>query len=101
AGAGLMQPATYETSGGTFVQYTASDKEQVPTDQEPSAILSSVVGAQIDISPTTQLVGEVLYTVDNNLSDYVTAEDGSSVRVAAAEVERQALGFNLMMRARF
>ena len=96
-----MQPATYETSGGTFVQYTASDKEQVPTNQAPSAILSSVFGAQVDVSPTTQVVGEVLYTVDNNLSDYVAAEDGSSVRVAASAEERQALGFNLMMRARF
>lgn len=101
AGIGIMQPATYETSGGTFVQYTAADKEQVPTGQEPAAILSSVVGTQVDVSPTTQVVGEVLYTVDNNLSDYVTAEDGSSVRVSAAAVERQAIGFNLMMRARF
>ena len=101
AGAGLMQPATYETGGGTFVQYTASEKEQVPTSQEPSAILSSVFGAQVDVSPTTQVVGEILYTVDNNLSDYVASEDGSSVRVAAAVEERQAIGFNLMMRARF
>ena len=46
-GFGLMQPATYTTSDGTFVQYTERDKEQVPSDQNPAAILSSVAGVQV------------------------------------------------------
>ncbi|MEC8382260.1 MAG: hypothetical protein VXZ96_18155 [Myxococcota bacterium] len=101
-GAGWMLPATYKTSGGTFVQYTAFDKEQVPDGQEPSPILSSVAGVQIDLSPSTVFVGEVLYSVDNNLSDFVQ-EEGSleGRRVSAPDEERQALGFNLMIRSRF
>ena len=101
-GVGWMRPATYETEGGTFVQYTAYDKEQVPEGQAPTPILSSVLGAQIDVSETTIVVGELLYTVDNNLSDFIQ-EDGSLVgsRVPAPANERQALGFNLFMSSRF
>lgn len=101
-GAGWMLPATYETSGGTFVQYTAYDKEQVPEGQDPSPILSSVAGVQVDMSSSTVFVGELLYTVDNNLSDFVQ-EEGSleGKRVSAPSEERQSLGFNLMIRSRF
>ena len=101
-GGGLMQPATYETEGGTFVQYTAYDKEQVAQGYEPTPIFSAVGGMEIDVSKSTVVVGELLYTVDNNLSDFVQSEDGlGGTRVLAPENERQALGFNLMMRARF
>ena len=101
-GVGLMRPATYTTTDGTFVQYTERDKERVPDGQAPSAILSSVLGAQVDMSKSVVLVGELLYTVDNNLSDYVsTDESEAGVRVPAPENERRALGMNLMMRARF
>lgn len=104
-GFGLMQPATYETSSGTFVQYTERDKEKVPDGQDAAAILSTVAGAQVDFSKSVVFVGEVLYTVDNNLSDYVSTDDEDAslggVRLAAVEEERKALGFNLMMRARF
>ena len=39
-GVGVMLPATYETGGGTFVQYTERDKEQVPTGLESQPIMS-------------------------------------------------------------
>jgi hypothetical protein len=59
----------------------------------------------VDFSKSVVFVGEVLYTVDNNLSDYVSTDDEDAslggVRLAAVEEERKALGFNLMMRARF
>lgn len=101
-GVGLMQPATYTTTDGTFVQYTERDKERVPDGQEPSAILSSVAGVQVDMTPHVVLVGEILYTVDNNLSDYVEVEGSTAgERIPAAANERNALGLNLMMRARF
>jgi hypothetical protein len=101
-GGGLMQPATYQTEGGTFVQYTAYDKEQVAEGYDPSPILSVVGGMEIDMSKSTVVVGELLYTVDNNLSDFVQSEDGlGGTRVLAPQNERQALGFNLMMRSRF
>lgn len=101
-GVGLMQPATYTTTDGTFVQYTERDKERVPDGQNPAAILSSVAGVQVDLTPHVVLVGEALYTVDNNLSDYVETEDSSAgERVPAPNNERHALGMNLMMRARF
>ena len=101
-GLGLMNPATYTTADGTFVQYTAEDKEHVPDGQAATAILSSVAAVQVDMSESVVIIGELLYTVDNNLSDYVTTEDDEyGVRVPAAANERNALGVNLMMRARF
>lgn len=101
-GGGLMQPATYQTEGGTFVQYTAYDKEQVAEGYDPSPIMSVVGGMEIDMSKSTVVVGELLYTVDNNLSDFVQSDDGiGGTRVLAPANERQALGFNLMMRSRF
>lgn len=101
-GIGLMQPATYTTNGGTFVQYTAYDKEQVADGLSASAILSSVAGVQVDVSKSTIVVGELLYTLDNNLSDFVQ-EDGElgGTRVQAPVNERNALGFNIMMNSRF
>ena len=97
-----MQPATYETEGGTFVQYDAYNKEQVPEGQLPTAILSSVAGLNIDVSPSTIVTGEILYTMDNNLSDFVKNEEGLGGRRVAAPInERNALGFNIMMRSRF
>jgi hypothetical protein len=101
-GIGLMQPATYDTSSGTFVQYTEREKEQVPSGAEPSAILSGLAGVQVDMSKSVVIVGEVLYTVDNNQSQYVqTSDHPEGERVAAPNVERKVLGMNLMMRARF
>ena len=102
-GIGVMQPATYKTSEGTFVQYTERDKEQVPTKQEPAAILSSVAAVQYDFSKSMVGVGEILYTVDNNQSEFVQSTEDSLVgeRVAAPDNRRQILGFNLMLRARF
>ena len=97
-----MQPATYDTSGGTFVQYTERDKEQVPDGAEPAAILSGIAGLQIDMSKSVVLVGEMLYTVDNNQSEFVQTENNpNGERVAAPDTERNVLGMNLMMRARF
>jgi hypothetical protein len=101
-GVGLMQPATYDTSSGTFVQYTERDKEQVPTSAEPSAILSGLAGVQLDMSKSVVIVAEVLYTVDNNQSEFVqTGDHPEGERIAASAVERKVMGMNLMMRARF
>jgi hypothetical protein len=101
-GLGLMQPATYTTGDGTFVQYSERDKEQVPEDQAPAAILSGVAGVQFDMSNSVVLLGEVLYTVDNNQSEFVQTEDNpEGERLAAPWEERNILGVNLIMRARF
>ncbi len=101
-GVGLMQPATYKTSSGTFVQYTERDKEQVPDGSEPAAILSAIGGVQVDMSKSVVIVGEVLYTVDNNQSEFVqTDSHPEGRRKAAPDVEQNVLGMNLMMRARF
>jgi hypothetical protein len=102
-GGGLMRPATYTNEGSIFVQKDARNKEAVPDGQEASAILSVVGGTQLDLSKSVVFVGEVLYTVDNNKSDFVQASDDdlTGERVSAPENERKALGFNLMMRARF
>jgi hypothetical protein len=44
----------------------------------------------------------VLYSVDNNQSEFIqTADNPEGVRVAAPQNERQRLGFNLIVRARF
>ncbi len=100
-GVGWELPATYTTGDSSFVQYDERNKAHVPDGQEPTAILSAVAGLQWDVSPSTVLVGEVLYTVDNNLSDFQTNDDGTNAFVPEAEAVRNALGFNLMMRARF
>jgi hypothetical protein len=47
-----------------------------------------------------------LYTVDNNLSDFVSTTDEAGIvtggeRIPSSEEERNAIGFNLMLRARF
>ena len=101
-GGGLMQPATYDTSDGTFVQYTDADKEQVPEGQAPAAILSSVLGAQLDISRSVTFTAEVLYTVDANQSQFVQeGDDLGGTRVAAPSNEINQLGGNLILKARF
>ena len=101
-GIGWMQPATYKTSSGTFVQYTERDKEQVPEGADPAAILSAIAGVQVDMSKSVVVVGEVLYTVDNNQSEFVqTDAHPEGRRRLAPEVERNVLGMNVMMRARF
>jgi hypothetical protein len=105
-GFGLMRPATYKTASGTFVQYSETEKEQVPEGQEAAAILSGVLGAQIDFSKSVIMLGELLYTVDNNLSDFVSTTDEAGIvtggeRIPSSEEERNAIGFNLMLRARF
>jgi hypothetical protein len=101
-GLGMMQPATYKDpdSGRVYVQYSSRDKEQTP-DGQAYNILSSVLGLQYDISPSTIAVGELLYTVDNNLSRSVVNDDGDLVRESEPANVRQALGFNLMLRAQF
>jgi hypothetical protein len=101
-GVGIMQPATYTTSGGTFVQYTERDKEQVPRGQDPAPILSGLVGVQVDMSKSVVLVAEALYTIDNNQSEFVkTDKRPEGDRVSAPAEERKVLGMNVMMRARF
>jgi hypothetical protein len=101
-GVGLMQPATYETGGGTFVQYTERDKEQVPSGLDPQPIMSGILGVQVDMSKSVVLVGEALYTIDDNQSEFVQTENRpEGVRLSAPEAERRVLGMNLMMRARF
>ncbi|NOY27357.1 MAG: hypothetical protein GXP62_15930 [Oligoflexia bacterium] len=96
-GIGIMQPATYTTSDNkTVVQITDRDSEQVPDGQAPAAILSAVLGNQIDLSQSMVAITEVLYTLNNNHSN----TDGN-VRVLAPGYERNQIGFNLIMRARF
>jgi hypothetical protein len=101
-GIGWMQPATYKTSSGTFVQYTERDKEQVPEGADPAPILSAIAGVQVDMSKSVVVVGEILYTVDNNQSEFVqTDAHPEGRRRPAPDVEQNVLGMNLMMRARF
>jgi hypothetical protein len=100
-GIGYKVPATYSTGGKTYVQYSERSKEHVPDGQAAAAILSGVAGLQWDISKSMVAVGEVLYTLDNNLSQFVAQEGEQGVNVPAAEELRNAIGFNLMLRARF
>ncbi len=100
AGAGLMQPAAYQTSDGWYVVYTERDKEATPTGQSPKNILGAIASVQYDVSKSVQTVGELLYTLDNNLSRSEEGEDGR-IRVLEDPEVRSAIGFNLMMRARF
>ena len=101
-GVGLMQPASYTTSDGTYVQYSERDKEGVPADHDAATnILAAVAGGQLDISNSMVAVGELLYTIDNNLSKVEADSNGDLIRVPESDAVRNALGFNLMLRARF
>ena len=100
-GVGYMRPATYTTSEGTFIQYDERNKEGVPDGEEAQNILSVVWSNQLDLSKSMIAVAEFLYTQDPNLSEVVTNDDGGTTRVAKAENVQKALGFNLILRARF
>jgi len=118
-GAGYMIPASFGTAddGYTVVYRGSTDSSTaaatgstsgsnssqmaVPDGQRPAALLSAVGGLQWDISMSTVAVAEVLYTLDNNQSVSVGDEDGAASDVLAPANVRNALGFNLMIRARF
>ena len=101
-GVGYMQAATYGTAEtGYFVQQNETDKYHVPDGQSPTALLSSVAGMTWDISKSMVAQGEVLYTLNNNLSDFQATDDLQGSYVLAPSNERNQLGFNLMLRARF
>lgn len=100
-GVGMMQPASYKTDGGTFVQYSSRDKEGTPEGQDALNILGAVLGAQLDVSPSVVVVGELLYTQDYNQSKVADDGAGGTIRVIEDDERLRALGFNLMLRARF
>lgn len=101
-GVGYKIPASYGTAAdGYFVQYDSRNKENVPDGQAPTAILSTVAGLQWDISKSTVAVGEVLYTLDNNQSDFVQTDGDAGTNVLAPANERNIVGFNVMIRSRF
>jgi hypothetical protein len=101
-GAGYMIAATYGTpEDGYIVVQDERNKYDVPDGQKPSALLSGVAGLQWDISKSTVAVGEVLYTLNNNLSDFAATDGDQGVNVLAPANERNQLGLNLMVRSRF
>ena len=100
-GVGIENPAPYTTGDTIFVQYDERNKAHVPDSQFATAILSSVAGLQWDVSNSTVIAGEVLYTLDNNLSNFQSNDDGTNSFVPEDSDVRNAVGFNLMMRARF
>ena len=100
-GVGLMQPASYTTDAGTFIQYTSRDKEGVPEGQDALNILGAVLGAQLDVSPSVVLVGELLYTQAYNQARVGSDGGAGTIRVLEDEEKLRALGFNAMLRARF
>jgi hypothetical protein len=102
-GVGLMQPASYvNAQGGTVVQVNERDIVVVPDGQDPVNILGALAGVEVDASKSVVLVGELLYTADNNQSDFVEDEDtGEYKRVPVEWNEANKLGFNVIMRARF
>lgn len=102
-GVGIMQPATYKPSNSANYYVVRDDKhiDAVPDGQNPAALLSSVVGVQWDVSKSVVGVGELLYTLNNNISDFVQTEDEVGTYVLAPATWRNQVGFNLMVRARF
>lgn len=101
-GVGMMQPASYTTTDGKiYVQYNARNKEAVPDGQPAYNVLAGVLGAQLDLSKSTQILGELLYLKDSNRSQVAEDELGERVRVPEDPRVSNAIGFNLMMRAHF
>jgi len=100
-GFGLMQPATYVTDAGTYVQYDERNKEAVPEGADPANILSVVWSNQLDLSKSMVAVTQLMYTQDPNLSEVITDSEGGTTRIAEPEEVQNAVGFNLILRARF
>jgi hypothetical protein len=102
-GFGLMQPATYgDPESGYYVVPNETDRAHVPTGQAPTALLSGVGGVQWDASKSMVVVGELLYTIDNNVSDFVPPDGETEGQyVPAPDNWRNQLGMNVMVRARF
>jgi hypothetical protein len=102
-GVGLMQPASYvDADGDAMIQVTEHDVYQVPDGQDPVNILGALAGVQVDVSKSVVVVGELLYRANSNMSDSTEdAETGEVTNVPVAWNEINALGFNLMARARF
>ncbi len=100
-GVGYMQAATYGVGDGYFVQQNETDKYHVPEGQSPTALLSGVAGMQWDLSKSMIAQGELLYTLNNNLSDFQQTDGMVGKYVLAPSNERNQVGFNLMVRARF
>ena len=64
--------------------------------------MSGIAGVQVDVSKSVVVIGEVLYTVDPNQSEFVkTDANPNGIRVPAPDNEQNVLGVNVMMRARF
>jgi hypothetical protein len=63
--------------------------------------MAVVLGNQLDLSKSMTAVGELLYTIDQNLSKVSENAAGELVRVAESKPVQNAIGFNLMLRARF
>lgn len=105
-GVGIMQPAAYQAQSSVgasnyYVVRDARNFDAVPDGQLPSALLSAVASAQWDFSKSTVGVVQVLYTLNNNKSDFVATDGETGGYVPSAPNFRNELGLNLMMRARF
>jgi hypothetical protein len=101
-GVGLMQPASYSYGQSTYVVVSEEERQAVPTGYKASPILGAIAGIQVDASKSLVLVGEFLFTRDDNRSNAeANEEEGTTHYVQADWRERTRPGFNLMMRARF
>jgi hypothetical protein len=64
--------------------------------------MSGIAGVQVDMSKSVVVVGEVLYTVDPNQSEFVkTDENPNGIRITAPKNKQNILNMNIIMRARF
>ena len=110
--AGVQMPASYSTSGTlggnnpsaalqgkrTVVVKDASSMTVLPSGEEAKLVASGKINLRWDISEFFSAAGELYINYDRNRTTFRDSSDG----VAEAVFEDAwALGFNLMMQARF
>ena len=110
--AGIQMPASYSTSGTlggnnpsaalqgkrTVVVKDSSSMTVLPSGEEAKLVTSAKANLRWDISEFFSAIGEIYLTYDRNKTTFKDSSEG----VAEAVFEDAwALGFNLMMQARF
>ncbi|MCB9740999.1 MAG: hypothetical protein H6741_17010 [Alphaproteobacteria bacterium] len=102
-GVGIMKPASYtDEEGKVNIALHERDLRAIPDSYTaPYNVLSAVGALQADVTPSVVVIGEMLYTKNSNLSRVSEVSDGERVRVPEDAALTNALGFNLMLRARF
>jgi hypothetical protein len=99
---GYKQPATYESGGVTTVIRDAFDRETLPLGENHYDILAAKATLKWDVAPFFVVLGELRYTLDQNRTKYVKADDETGrQRVFEDTSVTNRLGFSVLAQAKW